>query len=277
MPPLSPLSGTLSECGRFRLVDQIGAGGESYVYSATRVADGAWFAVKVVTEMSATDDPYAHVLAAVQHESLVLPVEPAIIINGCESYVLPLHQQDLRSLLVEHPAGMPVEAVRALVRSALVPLRLLHTHGLVHGDIKPANYLISASGHLFLADFGSCRLVEDRGMFPITTQYVCGHDQHFQTRGAYYRPTFETRTLDIYAFGVMVTEMLLGPTYPARDPADAVASIARACPCAADFVQQCTSVDFNLRPSVTSLFEHAWLRCDDVASAADTAGDVDML
>ena len=273
---MPPLPSTLSECGRFRLVDQIGAGGESYVYSATRVADGAWFAVKVMTEMSAPDDVYEHVLATVHHESLVLPVEPAIMIDGYDAYVLPLHQQDLRSLLVEHPAGMPVEAARRLVLSALVPLQLLHTHSLVHGDIKPDNYLISASGELLLADFGSCRHVEDRGIFPLTPQYVCKHDRDFQTRGASYRATFETRTLDIYAFGVMVAEMLLGPTYPA--PVDAVASIARVCPLAADFIQQCTSVDFNLRPSVTSLFEHAWLRCEESVNAAavGTEGDVDM-
>jgi serine/threonine protein kinase len=255
-------SSTLSSCGRYLLENKIGSGGEGVVYSAVRVCDGKPFAVKVLTDLSFEgyhDEPIASHLAAAWHETLVLPVEPPILVSDFTALVLSRYERDLQTLLVAHPAGLPVERARTMVRSALLPLQQLHEHGLVHGDVKPANFLISACGQLHLADFGTCRRIEVRTVFPATSTYCCEDDMNFQTRGLAYRPAFDTRTMDVYALGIMVTEMLLGAVYPRRSTHEAVASIALVSEHAADFVRQCTDADFRLRPPAASLLEHAWM------------------
>ncbi len=55
---------------------------------------------------------------------------------------------------VLHERGpLPVGAVRAVGAAAAGALARVHEAGLVHGDIKPANLLLSHEGKLWLADF----------------------------------------------------------------------------------------------------------------------------
>lgn len=44
----------------------------------------------------------------------------------------------------------------------------LHAMGFIHGDIKPDNLLLDTSGHLKLADFGTCVRVD-----PLTQRVRC--------------------------------------------------------------------------------------------------------
>jgi serine/threonine protein kinase len=46
----------------------------------------------------------------------------------------------------------------------LIGLEYLHQMGVVHRDIKPENLLISAKGHLMIADFGFAREISVEGM-----------------------------------------------------------------------------------------------------------------
>ena len=43
----------------------------------------------------------------------------------------------------------------AIVRECLAALAALHRHGIVHGDVKPANIMLKRSGHAKLIDMGS--------------------------------------------------------------------------------------------------------------------------
>uniref|UniRef100_A0ACD5XR87 Uncharacterized protein n=1 Tax=Avena sativa TaxID=4498 RepID=A0ACD5XR87_AVESA len=98
-------------------------------------------------------------------------------------------------------------------------LRYLHTdcdQCVVHGDIKPANIMLDASGNAKLGDFGLARLV-DHGAEPRTTQVVAGTvgyiDPEFISSR---RPSAES---DVYSFGVVLLEIACGrrPT-PSRRP-----------------------------------------------------------
>uniref|UniRef100_A0ACD5YIU0 Uncharacterized protein n=1 Tax=Avena sativa TaxID=4498 RepID=A0ACD5YIU0_AVESA len=98
-------------------------------------------------------------------------------------------------------------------------LRYLHTdcdQCVVHGDIKPANVMLDASGNAKLGDFGLARLV-DHGAEPRTTQVVAGTvgyiDPEFVSSR---RPSAES---DVYSFGVVLLEIACGrrPT-PSRRP-----------------------------------------------------------
>ena len=63
----------------------------------------------------------------------------------------------LRSTAGHHFERLPEEVAADYFRQALTGLEYLHYHRVVHGDIKPENLLVSATGELKISDFGCSR------------------------------------------------------------------------------------------------------------------------
>lgn len=120
-------------------------------------------------------------------------------------------------LAMEHAAGgdlarklgapLPRAEALALLRQAAEALAQLHRQGLVHRDVKPANFLLRADGSLVLADFGLVVAAgEDSqghagGALFGTPRYVAPE----QLQGAPAAPA-----ADVYSLGVLVHELLTG-------------------------------------------------------------------
>lgn len=117
----------------------------------------------------------------------------------------------LRDLL-EREGHVTPQRVRLIALGALEGLGALHEAGLVHGDLKPENVLLTSQGAPKLADFGSTRPVTQRtpvqaaapGLALATPLYMAPE----QARGG--RPT---PLADLYAVGAIVFELLTGSPY----------------------------------------------------------------
>ncbi|RPD61559.1 kinase-like protein [Lentinus tigrinus ALCF2SS1-7] len=57
------------------------------------------------------------------------------------------------------PYDEALDTLRLCTAELLLGLSFLHTQGIVHQDIKPANVLISVEGHVVITDFGSARFL----------------------------------------------------------------------------------------------------------------------
>ena len=55
---------------------------------------------------------------------------------------------------------------------AVAALSYVHGEGFVFGDVKPENLVITANGHVKLADFGACRPVSARARQVMKEQFL---------------------------------------------------------------------------------------------------------
>ncbi|UYV70288.1 PRKCI [Cordylochernes scorpioides] len=78
---------------------------------------------------------------------------------------------------------------------AIIALNFLHTHGIIHRDVKLENILLNNDGHIKLADYGTCS--EE------------GPDQNY--RVMLERNDLDyNKAVDFWAIGTVIFELLLG-------------------------------------------------------------------
>lgn len=103
-----------------------------------------------------------------------------------------------------------VEALR-ITDEMLSALAACHDAGVVHGDVKPANVLVTPEGRVKLADFGSARAAANVTLMPGggTLRYMAPE----QLRGQ----AADART-DLYATAIVLHEMLSGQWHLGETP-----------------------------------------------------------
>ena len=59
---------------------------------------------------------------------------------------------------------VPEDWARFYIAEVVLALDAIHSMGFIHRDVKPDNMLLDASGHLKLADFGTCMKMDVDGL-----------------------------------------------------------------------------------------------------------------
>ncbi len=212
---------------RYRLVRMLGRGGMADVYEASDMRLGRSVAVKIFrqhTELSgneARQQREIQVLARLQHPNIV-SVFDAGTQDGSSFVVMQLIDGATLATRITTSA-LDLAGVRHVGAAVADALTYVHSAGMVHRDVKPANILCGSSGHVYLADFGIVRLVDATHLTGQGTIGTVSYLSPEQVRGE----DVDAST-DIYSLGLVLLECLTGkPEYPGSSAEAAVARLTR--------------------------------------------------
>ena len=151
----------MEAASRYELLEMLGAGSFATVYRARDNELNREVAVRQINSQLLDDprflDRYwaeAQLLASVQHPHIVT-IYDIVRVKGW--LVLELMQANLRDRLNGRP--MDLRALRTTLIHALKALKYLHSRGIIHGDINPANLMVDHRKRVKVGDFGIARRV----------------------------------------------------------------------------------------------------------------------
>lgn len=202
--------------GDYEILTSAGDGGMGVVYKARQRSLGRTVALKVIRAEIASDPEYrkrflreARLAASVDHPHVI-----SVYYVGDEADRLFLASQwiegeDLKRT-IDGYVRLPAERTVRIGTQLAGALDAVHSVGLVHRDVKPANVLlrrVAAGDHAYLTDFGIATPSESTDHLTQTgwTIGTAGYLSPEQIRGLEPGPRS-----DLYALGCVVFEMLTG-------------------------------------------------------------------
>ena len=207
--------------GAFRIVGQLGAGGMGEVYRAHDERLKREVALKVLpAQVRADATARARLLrearsaAALSHPNICTVFDVGED-QGRDFIAMELvegHRLDERS----RPAGMAVSDVVRLGGEIADALSHAHDHRVIHRDLKTANVMVGARGHVKVMDFGLARRVVTvdastlgQAEATLTEAGAIVGTPHYLPPEALHGAEVDERG-DIWALGVMLHEMASG-------------------------------------------------------------------
>jgi len=196
----------------YTIVEPLGAGGMGIVYKARDVRLNRFVALKFLPPHIGADDQEtarflqeARAASALDHPNICTIHEIEQTEDGRLFIVMAFYAgETLAARMSRGP--MPVQDALETVRQAAAGLARAHAHGIVHRDVKPANFILTTDGLVKVLDFGVAKLLGETAMTQTgSTVGTVGYMAPEQARG----DAVDERA-DVWALGVILYEMLAG-------------------------------------------------------------------
>src|SRR5512134_486854 len=199
--------------GPYRIIEQLGQGGMATVFKASHASLDRYVAIKVLHPAFGEEPSFearfqreARLVAKLEHPNIV-PIydyaehekRPYLVMKFIEG-------ETLKARLDRGPlTSKEILSVAEAVGSALA---YAHKRNVLHRDIKPSNVLVAEDGQIYLADFGLARIAQ-LGESTLSGDMIIGTPQYISPEQAMGVNDLDERT-DLYSFGVMLYEMVVG-------------------------------------------------------------------
>lgn len=200
--------------GKYKLVEQLGAGGFAVVYRARDTIEGRDVALKLPT--TRVDDHTqkkllreVHLAARLEHPN-ILPIRNADVIGDQLLIAYPLGRESLTRRLQRRLSS---ERAIAIAEQVLGAVAYAHDRRVIHCDINPSNVILGEDERVMLSDFGLARVAA-------TTQVLgsgSGTVGYVAPEQAMGHPSFRS---DVFSLGLLVYRIFSGslPRWPYEWP-----------------------------------------------------------
>ena len=204
--------------GKFQVLDEIGSGGMSRVYSAMHLRLGRLVAIKLLRPEIARHAHFVErseregkALAQIEHENVVKVIDVDELSSG-EPYMV---MEFLEGHDLSNECQLSKDQVVEYVLQACRGLSAVHAAGVIHRDLKPSNLFLTRKAdskpQVKLIDFGIAKLAESlqegdaltETLSTLGTPSYMSPEQLLSSREV-------GPTADIWAVGVTLYELLTG-------------------------------------------------------------------
>jgi serine/threonine protein kinase len=203
--------------GHYRIEAELGGGSFGTVYRARDLTLERTVALKVIRP----GGPLApEALLAEARAAAALTHPNVCVIHAVDSSLGPpmivMEYVDGEPLSARiRQAPLPAQEAMSLGRQIALGMAAAHAHGVVHGDLKPANVLIAPAGMAKIVDFGMARRDGGAGAGEQTALWTRTSSGGISGTPAYMAPEQArgqppTQASDVFSLGLMLFEMATG-------------------------------------------------------------------
>lgn len=223
-----------SMMAEYRITGRLGAGGMGEVYRATDTKLQREVALKVLAQGFAQNSVWisrfrreARVLASLNHPHIaaIYGLEES---GGVRAIAMELVEGPTLAERVAR-GRIPIPEALVVARQIAEALEYAHEKGIVHRDLKPANVKLRPDGVVKVLDFGLAKAIETKEAPAETATHagvIMGTPAYMAPEQAAGLPV--DRRADIWAFGVVLFEMLAGrKIYSRKTTLETLAAVAK--------------------------------------------------
>lgn len=199
--------------GGYKIIGQIGAGGMATVYEAYQEKLDRHVAIKWMHASFIQDRQFvgrfereARIVARLDHPNIV-PIYDYDTQDSRPYLVMKyIDGQTLKDRMAESP--LTLSEIASVMNTVASTLDYAHAQGVLHRDLKPSNIILDENGMAYLTDFGLARITH-QGESTLSVDSMLGTPHYISPEQALGDKTLDGRT-DVYSFGVLLYEMLVG-------------------------------------------------------------------